>query len=452
MVFPTGFVWGAAAASYQVEGAAYKDGKGLSVWDMMCRKEGAIWNRHSGDVACDHYHRFREDVALMQSLNLQAYRLSISWPRVLPDGVGAVNPKGLAFYDQLVDELLRANIQPYITLFHWDYPYALYRRGGWLNSDSPEWFAEYTHVIVDKLSDRVRHWMTLNEPQCFIGLGHKDGVHAPGDKLGWREVLLAAHHSLLAHGKSVQVIRAQAKTPSLIGFAPVGSTCVPATDSPADIAAARMAMFSTTSRTLWSNTWFSDPIFKKQYPSDALTVFGEDAPVVGPQDMEIIGQPLDFYGCNIYSAAIIRAGADGTPETVTPRVGHEINTYGWYVIPECLYWGPRFFYERYQQPIIITENGMSNLDWVARDGKVHDPQRIDYLARHLLAFERAGADGVDIRGYFQWSIMDNFEWQEGYKQRFGLVYVDYATQQRTPKASAYWYRDVIVSNGASLHM
>jgi beta-glucosidase len=250
----------------------------------------------------------------------------------------------------------------------------------------------------------------------------------------------------------VQVIRAQAKTPPLIGFAPVGSTCVPATDSPADIAAARMAMFSTTSRTLWSNTWFSDPIFKKQYPSDALTVFGEDAPVVGPQDMEIISQPLDFYGCNIYSAMIIRAGADGTPEIVTPRVGHEINTYGWYVIPECLYWGPRFFYERYQQPIIITENGMPNLDWVARDGKVHDPQRIDYLARHLLAFERAGADGVDIRGYFQWSIMDNFEWQEGYKQRFGLVYVDYATQRRIPKASAYWYRDVIVSNGASLHM
>ncbi|MBC7872247.1 MAG: family 1 glycosylhydrolase, partial [Chitinophagaceae bacterium] len=228
-LFPENFVWGAAAASYQIEGAAFEDGRGLSVWDMMCRKENAIWNGHTGDVACDHYHRYKEDVALMQSLGLQGYRLSISWSRVLPEGVGRINEAGLNFYDRLIDELLRANVTPYVTLFHWDFPYALYSRGGWLNPDSPDWFAEYTQIIVDKLSDRVTYWMTLNEPQCFIGLGHRDGIHAPGDKLGWAQVLQAGHHALLAHGKSVQTIRAHAKTPPFVGFAPVGVVSIPAT-------------------------------------------------------------------------------------------------------------------------------------------------------------------------------------------------------------------------------
>ena len=260
MEFPKSFVWGAAAASYQIEGAAFEDGKGASVWDMFCRKPGVIRNGENGDVACDHYHRFKEDVALMKQIGLKAYRLSISWPRLIPAGTGQVNPAGLAFYDALVDELLSAGIQPYVTLFHWDFPYELYLRGGWLNPDSPDWFADYTRVVVDRLSDRVSYWMTLNEPQCFIGSGHRDGDDAPGDRLGWSECLLAAQHALLAHGKAVQVIRASARQTPAVGIAPVGITYIPASDSPADIAAARRRRF--TPPRIWSssgNRWISTP-------------------------------------------------------------------------------------------------------------------------------------------------------------------------------------------------
>lgn len=448
--FAPDFAWGAATAAYQIEGAAYEDGKGLSVWDMFTRKENAVWRNQNGDIACDHYHRYQEDVGLLKAIGMNAYRFSVAWTRVIPTGTGAVNPQGLAFYDRLVDELLAAGITPYVTLFHWDYPYDLYCRGGWLNPDSPDWFAEYAAVLTDQLSDRVKHWMTLNEPQCFIGLGHKDGIHAPGDRLGWKQVLQAGHHALLAHGKAVQVIRARAKTPPQIGFAPVGTIRVPASHEAADIEAARQSMFSITSRTIWNNTWFSDPIFLKQYSADGLAVYGADAPHVGANDMETIGQPLDFYGCNIYSAAVIKAGEDGQPVEVAHPQGNPLTLFYWDIVPDCLYWGPRFLYERYQQPILITESGLSCMDWVALDGKVHDPQRIDYLQRHLRALRQAYIDGVDVRGYLHWSSHDNFEWGEGYKQRFGLIHVDYPSQTRTLKDSAYWYRDTIKANGANL--
>jgi beta-glucosidase len=450
MSFPDGFLWGAATASYQVEGAAFEDGKGLSVWDMLCQRDNAVWNNQSGAVACDHYHRYKEDVALMREIGLRAYRFSIAWPRVLPEGVGTVNPQGVAFYDRLVDELLAANVAPYVTLFHWDYPYALYCRGGWLNPDSPDWFAEYVTVVVDKLSDRVRHWITLNEPQCFIGLGHRDGAHAPGDRLGWREVLRAGHHALLAHGKAVQAIRARAETPAQVGFSPVGIVHMPATDSPADIAAARQATSAVAHKNLWNNTWFADPVFLKQYPADGLALFGKDAPEVGPNDMDIIGQPLDFYGVNIYSGTYMRASAAGQPEAVPYPDGYPLTAYYWNVSPASLYWGPRFLWERYKRPIVVTENGLANADWVALDGKVHDPQRIDFTSRYLQALRQACRDGVQVGGYFHWSLMDNFEWAEGYRQRFGMTYVDFGSQKRTPKDSAYWYRDVIACNGANL--
>lgn len=450
MAFPTDFTWGAAAASYQIEGAAYEDGKGLSVWDMLCRQPGRVWSGHTGEVACDHYHRYEEDITLMRDLGLKAYRLSISWPRVLPEGRGAANEKGLAFYDRLIDGLLAAGITPFVTLFHWDFPYELFLRGGWLNPDSSDWFAEYTRVVVERLSDRVRHWMTLNEPEVFIGLGHQIGVHAPGLKLGWAEVLRAGHNALLAHGKSVQAIRAAAKTPPLVGYAPVGSVAYPASDSPADIAAARQAMFSVPDRNLFCNVWFADPIFFKRYPEDGLKLFGADAPPVGAGDMDIIGQPLDFYGVNIYQGMAVKAGEDGRPVLIPHAVGHPQTANRWFVTPECLRWGPRFLYERYQLPVYITENGLSNVDWVSLDGQVHDPQRIDYTARHLRALHQAMQDGVDVRGYFHWSIMDNFEWAEGYKERFGMVFVDFITQQRVPKDSAIWYKNVIASNGANL--
>lgn len=451
MSFPTNFTWGVATASYQIEGSPALAGGGESVWDMFCRRPGAVFEGESGAVACDHYHRFREDVALMKSLGVQGYRFSLSWPRIMPAGVGTVSAEGLDFYDQLVDELLAAGIAPYVTLFHWDYPYDLYCRGGWLNRESADWFADYTQVVVDKLSDRVQHWMTLNEPQCFIGLGHQTGIHAPGDKLGLREVLRAGHHSLLAHGRAVQVIRAGAKTAPTIGYAPVGVARVPASDSPADVEAARRASFEMTSPSLWTSSWWLDPAFLGHYPEDGLAVFGADAPKVQAGDMETIAQPLDFCGCNIYQDVTVRAGADGQPEQVPFPQGLPRTSFQWPVTPEVLRWGPRFFWERYGKPIIITENGLANNDWVALDGGVHDPQRIDFLNRYLLALDYAQADGVDIRGYFQWSFMDNFEWAEGYKMRFGLVYVDYQTQKRIPKDSALWYREVIRSNGASLH-
>lgn len=450
MSFPNNFVWGAAAASYQIEGAAYKDGKGLSVWDMMCKTPGKIWEGNTGDMACDHYHRYDEDARLMQEIGLQAYRLSISWPRVLPAGTGAINEKGLAFYDRLVDAVLKNNIQPWVTLFHWDYPYALYCRGGWLNRDSADWFAEYTQVIIDKLSDRVSHWFTQNEPQCYIGFGHQTGEHAPGLKLGFAEVLRAAHHSLLAHGKSVQVIRARAKIKPTIGAAPVGIAKIPASSQPDDINAARAATFAISGKNCWSNTWFADPMILGQYPEDGLKLFSKEMPEIRAGDMKTICQPLDFYGVNIYFDETVRARSNGGYEVVKNQIGPPLTTMPWEVTPEALYWGPKFLFERYQLPIVVTENGMANCDWIHLDGQVHDPQRIDFLTRYLRAYHRAIADGVVAQGYFVWSVMDNFEWGHGYKQRFGLIYVDYPTQKRIPKDSAYWYKETVASNGAHI--
>ena len=446
MSFPKDFVWGAATASYQIEGGAYEDGKGLSVWDMMCRQPGKVWEGNTGDVACDHYHRYQEDARLMGEIGLKGYRLSISWPRVLPEGVGATNPKGLAFYDRLIDALLENDVQPWVTLFHWDYPYALYLRGGWLNPDSSDWFAEYTRVVIDKLSDRVCNWMTLNEPQVFIGAGHQGGRHAPGLQLGFSDVLLAAHNSLLAHGKAVQVIRASAKTKPAIGAAPVGVVTIPATHRPEDIEAARMRMFSVWNKNCWNNTWFTDPMVLGRYPEDGIKLFSNDLPEIRDGDMEAICQPLDFYGASIYRGEVIRSASGGS-ESVRGPDGPALTTMEWRMTPEALYWGPRFLFERYKLPIVITENGMANCDWIHHDGKVHDPQRIDFIARYLSELRRAIGDGVVAKGYFLWTLMDNFEWAHGYKQRFGIIHVDYATGKRTLKDSAYWYKDVIASNG-----
>ena len=450
MPFPRNFAWGAATAAYQIEGAAFSDGRGLSVWDTFCRLPGRVREGHTGETACDHYHRYAEDVGLMRDLGLRAYRFSISWSRVLPEGVSAVNLAGLDFYDRLVDELLAADIEPWATLFHWDYPHALYCRGGWLNPRSPDWFADYTRVIVDRLSDRVSHWITLNEPQAFLALGHQRGLHAPGDQHGRHEVLLATHHALLAHGRAVQVIREHAKQTASIGWAPVGISSVPALDSPADIEAARQNMFQAGQPTelgdVWNNAWFGDPVVLGHYPESGLRAFGDAVPRHSDAEMKIISEPIDFYGANIYNADVIRADADGIPLKVPPSPGGPVTAFKWDVVPECLYWGPRYLHERYQLPIVITENGLSGMDWIAEDGGCHDPQRSDYLSRHLRELERAIADGTDVRGYFLWSLLDNFEWAEGYRERFGLVHVDFQTQVRTPKDSAFWYRDFIQRN------
>lgn len=459
MNFGKNFVWGAAAAAYQIEGAAREDGKGPSVWDMMCQKPGAIWQEHTGDIACDHYHRYKEDVTLMKEIGLKAYRLSLSWPRILPTGSGKINKTGLAFYDRLIDELLAAGIAPWITLFHWDFPYELYCKGGWLNRESVEWFTDYTSLVVDSFSDRVSDWMTLNEPQCFIGLGMEFGIHAPGDRLGRKEVLRAGHHVLLSHGRAVQVIRSTAKLKPTIGWAPVGVTAYPSSDQKEDIEAARKAMFDHDTTfalnngrkiSVWSNTWWGDPVIFGKYPEDAWKAFGDDVPEIATGDMEIISQPIDFYGANIYSGLEVYADKEGKPTAVTPKIGEPMTAFRWPVTPECLGWGIKLLHERYQHPMVVTENGLSCNDWPSLDGEVHDPQRIDFLHRYLLSLEKCVQEGIDVRGYFQWSIMDNFEWAEGYKERFGLIYVDYPTQKRILKDSAKWYQSLIKSHGEAL--
>lgn len=450
MGFDKDFVWGAAAASYQVEGGAFDDGKGPSVWDMMCWTPGRIDTGDTGNISCDHYHRYKEDVALMKEIGLQAYRLSLSWPRMLPEGTGRVNEAGVDFYDRLIDELLGAGVEPWGTLFHWDFPYALFLKGGWLNRESVAWFGEYASLVMDRFSDRITKWMTLNEPQCFIGLGHVTGRQAPGLKLGIREGLLAGHHALMAHGRAVQVIRAEAKKTPTIGYAPAVYVTIPVTESQADIDAARKAMFRLDHQTCWCNTWWMEPVLKGHYPEDGLRVFGADAPKAQPGDFETMCQPVDFFGFNAYNGQEHQQGPDGEPERVQRAPGFPHTMFHWPVTPDCLYWASRFFYERYNLPLVVTENGVSCHDWVSVDGKVHDPQRIDFLTRYLRGLKRAASEGIPLRGYFQWSIMDNFEWAEGFKQRFGLIHVDYTTLKRTMKDSAYWYRGVIESNGETL--
>lgn len=452
MSFPADFTWGAAAASYQIEGATQgADGGGESVWDMCCKRPGFVRDGDTGFVACDHYNRYQEDVALMQTIGLRAYRLSIMWPRVLPNGIGPTNPKGLDFYDRLVDALLAANITPWVTLYHWDYPRTLFERGGWLNADAPLWFEEYTRVIVDHLSDRVQHWFTLNEPACFVEMGHQTGRQAPGLQLGRSQITRVWHHVMCAHGRAVRAIRAHSKQPApRIGFAPVFRAGIPASAAPKDEEAARRYLLEPPTFGGFNANWNLDPCFGLGYPADTLTALGPDAPPIRDGDMELIAQPLDFLGFNIYAADKIRAGADGEPEVVPYPSHHPRSMLGWPVTPEALYWVPRFLYAHYQTPIVITENGIALNDWVARDGHVHDAGRIDFMARYLTALERGITEGIPIKGYFHWSLMDNFEWAEGYAPRFGLIHVDYETQQRTCKDSAYWYRDLIAQNGALL--
>ena len=450
MPFAEDFSWGVATASYQIEGSPYKVGGGHSVWDMFCQRPGKILDGSNGDVACDHFNRYREDAALMKELGVPNYRMSIAWPRVIPDGTGEISAAGLDFYDKLVDELLANGVKPHVTLYHWDTPWEVYLKGGWLNGDISDWFARYTEVVVKKLGDRVASWMTLNEPQCFIGIGMENGHHAPGDKLGQQEILWASHNALLSHGKAVQVIRANATNNPKVGWAPVGNCSLPATDKPEDIEAARRATFEMTKVDTWSTPLWSDPVFFGKYPT-VIEEFWDSCfrkPAAG--DLAIINQPLDFYGANIYHSSSVKMGEDGNPEVVEYPIGGARTIYHWPITPNALYWGPKFFYERYGKPIVITENGMGLSDWPHVDGKVHDPQRIDYLTRYLRELQRASDDGVAIDGYFQWSFMDNFEWNEGYRFRFGLVYVDYETQQRIPKDSAYWYKEVIASNGARI--
>ena len=443
MAFPDDFVWGAATAAYQVEGAAFEGGKGLGIWDVFCNRLGAVWQEQNGVVACDHYHRYAEDVAIMKRIGVGAYRMEVSWPRVMPEGRGAVNPEGVDFYDRLFDELLGVGIEPWVTLYHWNLPQALQARGGWQNPDSPKWFEDYAAVVVDKYSDRVSHWMTVNEPQVVTMHGMLTGSHAPGLKLSIGEVLRAGHNLLLAHGRAVRVLRQGAKTPAVVGYAPVGWCRRPASCDARDIEAARKATFEVDPATLWNSAWWMDAVFLGEYPKQGLEAYGKDVPKFSGDDMKIISQELDFCGVNIYTAAAVRAGADGSPEVVPNVVGCRMNSYEWPIVPDVLYWAGKFFYERYGKPLVITENGTCITECVSKDGKVHDPQRVEFISDHIAQVERAINDGIPYTGYFYWSLMDNFEWHWGYKHRFGLVYVDFETGERIIKDSGEFYGELI---------
>ncbi|MEO8614087.1 MAG: GH1 family beta-glucosidase [Luteolibacter sp.] len=439
--FPPGFLWGSATAAYQIEGAAREDGKGLSVWDVFCTREGKIAGGQSGEIACDHYHRWREDVALMQEMGLQAYRFSISWPRVMPSGRGEVNEAGIAYYERLVDALLEAGIQPLITLFHWDLPHELNCQGGWLNRDIAGWFAEYAAVIVKRLGDRVSRWCTLNEAGNVGSLGHHLGIHAPGVSLAHCDYFRLVHHMNLAHGNAVAALRAGSGGPARIGQAFSQNVNIPRTPDAEGIEAARLAAFGFSQESPWwsAHLWV-DPLFKGDYSPEVRAYYGDALDVVKDGDLGVISAPMDYFGWNYYMDWSQLQKSAGEPVTMMK----------WQVQPEGMYWGPRLLTERYGLPVEIMENGLASMDWVTADGSVPDLMRIDHMARHLRELRRAIADGVDIQGYYYWSFMDNFEWSAGYLPRFGLIHVDYETQKRTAKASAAFYREVISRHGANL--
>ncbi|PWV55443.1 MULTISPECIES: GH1 family beta-glucosidase [Nocardiopsis] len=451
---PPNLLFGTATAAYQVEGAATEGGRGPSIWDTYCRTPGRVARGESGDVACDHYHRYAEDVDLIAGLGVDLYRFSVSWPRVQPDGRGAPNPEGLAFYDRLVDTLLDAGVEPALTLYHWDLPQALEDEGGWRVRDTAHRFAEYARIVADHLGDRVDRWITLNEPFCSAFVGHAVGRHAPGTREG-AGALAAAHHLLLAHGQAVGELRGA-------GAGEVGITLnpdhlVPATDSEADRAAVERV------RTLHNRTWF-DPLFTGAYPDNEREVWGAlaDAPHRREGDLETIGRPLDFLGVNFYRPLMFRDAPHAEPDPALRTavdVGAEQveytgswrhTTMGWPVVPETFEELLVDLNRRYPglPPILITENGSAEPDAPDDDGRVHDTDRVAYLREHLAALGRAIEAGVDVRGYFVWSLLDNFEWAYGYERRFGLVRVDYQSLERHPKDSYHWYREYLAAHRA----
>lgn len=438
--FPEDFVWGTATAAYQVEGAAAEDGRGSSIWDDFSHKPGNTYNGDTGDRAVDQYHRYKEDVALMKSLGLKAYRMSVSWPRVLPEGRGRVNEKGLDYYQRLVDELLANGIQPWLTLYHWDLPLELEKTlGGWRSRETAKLFGDYAALVANRLSDRVQHWFTINEFWCFTVNSYGNGVHAPGLKLPPRELNAVCHNALLAHGHAVRAIRAAAKSEAKIGLAENMNVPVPAIETPQHIEAAKRAARMLNAR-------FLTAVLEGRYPPEYLSAQGADAPKVESGDFEVISSPLDFVGLNMYTPTYVLASQDerGFKELSWPRSYPTYNV-GWLRFgPSVIYWGTRHVTELWNaKEVYVTENGACCDDVLDKDGEVYDTDRVVYLREHLIAAHRAISEGYPLRGYFLWSLMDNFEWAEGYAKRFGICYVHYETLRRIPKLSAKWYSEVI---------
>jgi beta-glucosidase len=441
--FPKSFVWGTASSAYQIEGAWNEDGKGESIWDRFAHIPRNILDGSNADVACDHYHRYQEDIGLMKELGLKAYRFSISWPRILPAGKREVNPKGLDFYERLVDALLSAGIEPFVTLYHWDLPQKLQEEGGWTNREVAAHFEAYADAVSRQLGDRVHNWMTHNEPWVMAFVGHLYGDHAPGLK-DLKTALQAAHHILLSHGRALPVIKANGDRNTKVGIVHNLEWINPFTQREKDLAAARRHDGAF-------NRWFLDPVFKGSYPEDMLEWYGNRIPRMEEEDLKTIGVPIDFLGINYYTRRTIAHDDKGDFIKVKRIWYHFVphaNFEQWEDNPEGLYLLLRRVHQDYGEPVMyVTENGTPSSEEIRPDGTVADPERLDYLKRHCAAAWHAIKEGVKLHGYFVWSLIDNFEWNCGYSKRFGLTYNNYSTQKRTVKSSGRWYADVIRRNG-----
>ncbi|MDI9637618.1 GH1 family beta-glucosidase [Oscillatoria amoena NRMC-F 0135] len=448
--FPDDFLWGAATAAYQIEGAATEDGRKSSVWDTFSATPGKVLNGDTGMTACDHYHCYESDIELMVQLGIKNYRFSIAWPRIIPDGRGQVNEAGIDFYKRLLDRLQEAGITPYATLFHWDSPQALEDLyGSWRSREMARDYADYVTAVVSRLGDRISQWMTLNEIFCFTHMGYsaeEDPPHAPGTRVKTvKEVWQTSHHALLAHGLGCQAIRAASPVPCTVGLVDNISVTVPLMETPGDIEATKKAF-----HTYGTNGGVIFPALTGNYSPALLEKLGSQVPDIQPGDLETIHQPIDWLGFNIYSGVYTRAAdnAEGYEFLPLPPGYPRLNMPWLNIVPECLYWGIRHVSEtlgRPDLPIIVTENGCATQDRLV-DGEVMDSDRILYLRQHLKAAHRAVSEGYPLKGYFVWSLMDNFEWAWGYDRRFGITYIDYATQQRIPKASFAWYRECLQQN------
>jgi len=441
LAFPKGFIWGVSAAAPQIEGASFLDGKGESIWDRYARRRGNILNGDKPDPACDHYHRYEGDLDLMRELGIRHYRLSLAWPRIFPEGSGPINPRGLDFYQRLIDSMLARGITPWVTMFHWDLPQALEDRGGWRSRIVPDAFAVYADTIVKALGDRVKHWITVNEIRCFTEQAYGALGKAPGVRESRKVVNQTIHNALVCHGHGVRAVREHGGRGAKCGLSDNCETVIPVTETPDDIAAAHEYFAG-------ANQVVLDPIFKGRYSDAYLRRCGNARPKVERGDFALISQPTDFLGLNIYAGLFVRRGADGRPQLLHPSASYPRTDSPWlHLAPRALYWAPRLVSKAYSvKNLYVTENGCGYDDDVVRGGECLDLHRIEYLRSYLRELQRGIADGTPVRGYFVWCFLDNFEWTDGYARRFGIVHNNFRTQRRTPKLSAYWYRSVMKAN------
>ena len=444
--FPKDFLWGAASSAYQIEGYSLEDGGGASIWDTFAHTPGKIAYEDNGDIACDSYHRYEEDLELLKELGVKAYRFSTSWARIDPHADGCWNQAGIAYYDKIVDGCLARGIEPYITLYHWELPQSAEDRGGWRNEETAYAFGRFAKMMAEHFKGRVKNYFTLNEPQCTTSLGHQQGIHAPGLKMDLQTQFRVHVHQMIAHGLAQRAIKETDPT-AIVGIASTGNLCYPETD--ADIEAARKATFATAEEFwIFTHQWLLDPICLGRFPDCAGTALEPLVRTVSAEQLEIIHTVPDILGFNVYNGHAIRASGDGF-EYVAKYPGYPRTALKWPVTPEVLDYGMRFLHERYGKPMYITENGLSCNDKIYLDGKVHDLDRIDFLARYLTCLNQAIENGADIRGFFHWALTDNFEWHSGFGERFGLVFVDYPTVTRIPKDSFHWYKEVIRTGNVS---